>query len=234
MAIAETLSVLTNPWMSSSRLSWTNAQRSKRREHQRRSGGGRAAAPPGVRSRAHGVHARRRRRRVRERVVRPQDVLSRTRSGSAAGRSPSGSGGTGPSSSSAPGAESTQAFSAVLPCLMPMPNGASRNVSLGQLRAAVGGRHGQQDGVVVHHRVGATLLEREHRVRERVGDDDLGVLEAVLHPAVVDRAARRRDALAGEVRELLHRTVVLDEQPAGRLVVGAARSRCACRGRRCR
>ena len=102
-----------------------------------------------------------------------------------------------------------------------------------QLRARVRRGDQRERRVVEHDRVGAALVEGQHGVRDAVHHDELRVREAALHPAVVDRAARRRDPLAADVGEALDRRVVLDEQADPSPCSRAARSRSACRGRPC-
>ena len=99
------------------------------------------------------------------------------------------------------------------------PVGERQEQVVRQLQGRVGDRDPEQHGVVPHERVGAPVAEGEQGVREAVGDLQLRVLEAVVDPAVVDRAAGGGDRLAVEVGERLDRRVVPDEQPPGCLVV---------------
>ena len=233
IAIAETLSVLRNP---SKELVPVLGDEGPEVVGAKASGAGEAAArpPPRAPLRADRLHARRHPAPRTRTCCSAAGCSSRTSSRTAAAMFAFRIGKNWSFLRIRSRRESTHAFSCVLPCLMPMPNGASRNVVVRQLRVAVGGRDRQQDGVVVHDRVGTALVERQHRVRERVGDDDLGALEAVLHPAVVDRAARRRHLLARDVRELLHRRRRSSRAAGPSPCSTRARSRCACRGRRCR
>ena len=114
---------------------------------------------------------------------------------------------------------STHRLSSTLPCLMPMPYGPLEEQVVGHLRRGVRRRDQRERRVVEHDGVGPSLVEGEDGVRDAVHDDHLCGGEAPLHPAVVDRAARRRDLLAANVGEALDRRVVLDEQPPRRVVV---------------
>ena len=108
--------------------------------------------------------------------------------------------------------------------LIPMPYGSARNVSLVSFSVRSGDGDPEKDGVVPHECVRTSVADSEQGVREAVRDDELRVLEAVLHPAVVDRAARRRDRLAGELRQSVVGRGVRHEEAAGGLVVGPEKS----------
>ena len=110
--------------------------------------------------------------------------------------------------------ESTHALEGRVPLLDPDSVRLSDEEIVRKLQRRIGDGDAEEDRVVEHERVRAPVPEREERVREAVGDDELRVLVTVLHPAVVHRAARRRDRLPGEVaRELIDPPFLTSRRP---------------------
>ena len=103
-----------------------------------------------------------------------------------------------------------------------------------ELRGAIGGRD-PTSTVSSHIRASARpWLNASSAFVKLSVDDHLRVREAVLHPAVVDRAARRRDLASPDVGERLHRRRRSSRAGGPWPCSRRARSRSACRGRRCR